>query len=289
MWDVPNDQRGGCWLCFWDKLCVVFALTLHTKERSNNINPLPLTAFKHSLQLTHEIANCVSPLQHCEFRMRGHYHCLRPGCFFVTNITTKLPWHIKKHEKAERRAANGFKYFTKREECGRLGKEKNPSDLMNNFWPSVSLLCLFLSLPLSPYITQQALCVSANTPAFDNILPGEMCGLKVSTWERCRLIFGGWCKRIFSVFTKGERPVLANTVMLFEWFKRHETGLPHRFCCCVLHIHNGTSSPKGSLACTIWAITSKGAITSRLFSSSFCPCQKWAIRFVFVNYPACLV
>lgn len=53
--------------------------------------------------------------------MRGHYHCLRAGCYFVTNITTKLPWHIKKHEKAERRAANGFKYFTKREECGRLG------------------------------------------------------------------------------------------------------------------------------------------------------------------------
>lgn len=26
--------------------------------------------------------------------------------YFVTNITTKLPWHIK-HEKAERRAANG--------------------------------------------------------------------------------------------------------------------------------------------------------------------------------------
>ena len=55
--------------------------------------------------------------------MRGHYHCLRSGCYFVTNITTKLPWHIKKHEKAERRAANGFKYFTKREECGRLGTE----------------------------------------------------------------------------------------------------------------------------------------------------------------------
>lgn len=55
--------------------------------------------------------------------MRGHYHCLRTGCYFVTNITTKLPWHIKKHEKAERRAANGFKYFTKREECGRLGTE----------------------------------------------------------------------------------------------------------------------------------------------------------------------
>lgn len=53
--------------------------------------------------------------------MRGHYHCLRTGCYFVTNITTKLPWHIKKHEKAERRAANGFKYFTKREECGRPG------------------------------------------------------------------------------------------------------------------------------------------------------------------------
>lgn len=55
--------------------------------------------------------------------MRGHYHCLRPGCCFVTNITTKLPWHVKKHEKAERRAANGFKYFTKREECGRLGEQ----------------------------------------------------------------------------------------------------------------------------------------------------------------------
>ena len=55
--------------------------------------------------------------------MRGPYHCLRTGCYFVTNITTKLPWHIKKHEKAERRAANGFKYFTKREECGRLGTE----------------------------------------------------------------------------------------------------------------------------------------------------------------------
>ena len=66
--------------------------------------------------------SCPS-LQHCEFRMRGHYHCLRTGCYFVTNITTKLPWHIKKHEKAERRAANGFKYFTKREECGRLGTE----------------------------------------------------------------------------------------------------------------------------------------------------------------------
>lgn len=60
--------------------------------------------------------------------MRGHYHCLRTGCYFVTNITTKLPWHIKKHEKAERRAANGFKYFTKREECGRLGTEGQHGD-----------------------------------------------------------------------------------------------------------------------------------------------------------------
>ncbi|KAG8434794.1 hypothetical protein GDO86_012949 [Hymenochirus boettgeri] len=67
----------------------------------------------------------LCPNQHCEFRMRGHYHCLRPSCFFVTNITTKLPWHVKKHEKAERRAANGFKYFTKREECGRTGCKYN--------------------------------------------------------------------------------------------------------------------------------------------------------------------
>lgn len=66
--------------------------------------------------------------------MRGHYHCLRPGCFFVTNITTKLPWHVKKHEKAERRAANGFRYFTKREECGRLGKDENDFDPVN-VWP----------------------------------------------------------------------------------------------------------------------------------------------------------
>ncbi|KAM3872394.1 zinc finger protein castor homolog 1 [Diretmus argenteus] len=76
-------------------------------------------------QFSYFSLQCLCPNQNCEFRMRGHYHCLRPGCFFVTNITTKLPWHIKKHEKAERRAANGFKYFTKREECGRLGCKYN--------------------------------------------------------------------------------------------------------------------------------------------------------------------
>ncbi|XP_051805071.1 zinc finger protein castor homolog 1 isoform X4 [Acanthochromis polyacanthus] len=76
-------------------------------------------------QFSYYSLQCLCPNQHCEFRMRGHYHCLRPGCFFVTNITTKLPWHVKKHEKAERRAANGFKYFTKREECGRLGCKYN--------------------------------------------------------------------------------------------------------------------------------------------------------------------
>ncbi|XP_016129418.1 zinc finger protein castor homolog 1-like isoform X1 [Sinocyclocheilus grahami] len=70
-------------------------------------------------QFSYYSLQCLCHNQHCEFRMRGHYHCLRPGCFFVTNITTKLPWHVKKHEKAERRAANGFKYFTKREECCR--------------------------------------------------------------------------------------------------------------------------------------------------------------------------
>lgn len=84
------------------------------KETPNIVNPPPFD-FQTFTML-------VSLPQHCEFRMRGHYHCLRPGCYFVTNITTKLPWHVKKHEKAERRAANGFKYFTKREECGRLGK-----------------------------------------------------------------------------------------------------------------------------------------------------------------------
>jgi len=101
---------------FLEKSCVVFDFTFERyKERSPTY-------------LTYEIGNSVFHPQHCEFRMRGHYHCLRPGCFFITNITTKLPWHVKKHEKAERRAANGFKYFTKREVCGRLGKEK--SDIM---------------------------------------------------------------------------------------------------------------------------------------------------------------
>ncbi|XP_038629616.1 zinc finger protein castor homolog 1 isoform X3 [Scyliorhinus canicula] len=76
-------------------------------------------------QFSYYSLQCLCPNQQCEFRMRGHYHCLRPFCNFVTNITTKLPWHIKKHEKAERRAANGFKYFTKREECSRLGKKEN--------------------------------------------------------------------------------------------------------------------------------------------------------------------
>uniref|UniRef100_A0A8C2YXV4 Castor zinc finger 1 n=1 Tax=Cyclopterus lumpus TaxID=8103 RepID=A0A8C2YXV4_CYCLU len=76
-------------------------------------------------QFSYYSLQCLCPNQHCEFRMRGHYHCLRPGCSFVTNITTKLPWHVKKHEKAERRAANGFKYFTKREVCGRLGCKYN--------------------------------------------------------------------------------------------------------------------------------------------------------------------
>ncbi|XP_062397693.1 zinc finger protein castor homolog 1 isoform X7 [Sardina pilchardus] len=78
-------------------------------------------------QFSYYSLQCLCPNQHCEFRMRGHYHCLRPGCFFVTNITTKLPWHVKKHEKAERRAANGFKYFTKREECGRLDDAPCPA------------------------------------------------------------------------------------------------------------------------------------------------------------------
>ncbi|KAM9298787.1 zinc finger protein castor homolog 1 [Gastrophryne carolinensis] len=76
-------------------------------------------------QFAYYSLQCLCPNQHCEFRLRGHYHCLRPSCYFVTNITTKLPWHVKKHEKAERRAANGFKYFTKREECGRLGCKYN--------------------------------------------------------------------------------------------------------------------------------------------------------------------
>ncbi|XP_076874603.1 zinc finger protein castor homolog 1 isoform X2 [Brachyhypopomus gauderio] len=91
-------------------------------------------------QFSYYSLQCLCPNQHCEFRMRGHYHCLRPGCYFVTNITTKLPWHVKKHEKAERRAANGFKYFTKREECGRLGCKYNQ---VNSHFHCIREGCLF--------------------------------------------------------------------------------------------------------------------------------------------------
>ncbi|XP_062872083.1 zinc finger protein castor homolog 1 [Trichomycterus rosablanca] len=91
-------------------------------------------------QFSYYSLQCLCPNQHCEFRMRGHYHCIKQGCFFVTNITTKLPWHIKKHEKAERRAANGFKYFTKREECGRLGCKYNQ---VNSHFHCIREACMF--------------------------------------------------------------------------------------------------------------------------------------------------
>ncbi|KAG9482493.1 hypothetical protein GDO78_011267 [Eleutherodactylus coqui] len=91
-------------------------------------------------QFAYYSLQCLCPNQHCEFRMRGHYHCLRPSCYFVTNITTKLPWHVKKHEKAERRAANGFKYFTKREECGRMGCKYNQ---VNSHFHCIREACQF--------------------------------------------------------------------------------------------------------------------------------------------------
>lgn len=135
---MTRKGRTEVLIMFWEKLCVAFMLTLHAKK--HQITLIHHFGFQTS-SLTHEIVNYASLLQHCEFRMRGHYHCLRPGCYFVTNITTKLPWHVKKHEKAERRAANGFKYFTKREECGRLGKQK---------W--LLILYEFLPFHLCPYV-----------------------------------------------------------------------------------------------------------------------------------------
>ncbi|KAK1157325.1 hypothetical protein AOXY_G24963 [Acipenser oxyrinchus oxyrinchus] len=104
----------------------------HINPSNNLVNVRDQFAY-YSLQ-------CLCPNQHCEFRMRGHYHCLRPSCYFVTNITTKLPWHVKKHEKAERRAANGFKYFTKREECGRPGCKYNQ---VNSHFHCIRDGCLF--------------------------------------------------------------------------------------------------------------------------------------------------
>uniref|UniRef100_H2ZKN0 C2H2-type domain-containing protein n=1 Tax=Ciona savignyi TaxID=51511 RepID=H2ZKN0_CIOSA len=67
--------------------------------------------------------NCPNP--NCELRLRGHYHCLKPGCQFVTIGTSKLPWHMKKHEKIARREASGFKYYTKKEQCGKFGCKYN--------------------------------------------------------------------------------------------------------------------------------------------------------------------
>ncbi|GAA6087329.1 zinc finger protein castor homolog 1 isoform X4 [Tachysurus ichikawai] len=104
----------------------------HINPNNNLVNVRDQFAY-YSLQ-------CLCPNQQCEFRMRGHYHCLRQGCYFVTNITTKLPWHVKKHEKAERRAANGFKYFTKREECGRLGCKYNQ---VNSHFHCIREGCMF--------------------------------------------------------------------------------------------------------------------------------------------------
>lgn len=118
---------------------------------------------------------------------------------------------------------------------------------------SFCLLSLFLPFylfPLVPCINPQVL----NIPTFDNIVPGELCGLKVLRWESCRLIFVGYCKRISSVLTKGETSVGKHSASCYVCCLRGLIG----FCCCVLHIHNGTSSPRGSLACTIWAIMSKG-------------------------------
>lgn len=66
---------------------------------------------------------CPNP--NCEFRLRGHYHCLKPGCQFSTIGTSKLPWHMKKHEKIARREASGFKYFTKKEQCGHFDCKYN--------------------------------------------------------------------------------------------------------------------------------------------------------------------
>lgn len=98
--------------------------------------------------------------------MRGHYHCLRTGCYFVTNITTKLPWHIKKHEKAERRAANGFKYFTKREECGRLGTYGQGGDCGLDPWALLTSGTCVLP-PLTPWFVKEVTdsqSVQAQTP-----------------------------------------------------------------------------------------------------------------------------
>lgn len=85
--------------------------------------------------LNYVCVNLTYLLQNCEFRLRGHYHCLKPGCHFVTIGTSKLPWHMKKHEKIAKREASGFKYYTKKDQCGRRGNY----NLFFNEMKSVSL------------------------------------------------------------------------------------------------------------------------------------------------------
>ncbi|XP_059397302.1 zinc finger protein castor homolog 1 isoform X4 [Carassius carassius] len=89
----------------------------------------------------------------CKYSNKFHFHCLFGNCKYVCKTSGKAESHCldhinpnnylvnvrdqfsyyslqclcpnQKHEKAERRAANGFKYFTKREECGRPGCKYN--------------------------------------------------------------------------------------------------------------------------------------------------------------------
>lgn len=86
---------------------------LHTQETL----PQPCKSSTSSHRVKSFLWAALIFLQNCEFRLRGHYHCLKPGCTFVTIGTSKLPWHMKKHEKIAKREASGFKYYTKKDNC----------------------------------------------------------------------------------------------------------------------------------------------------------------------------
>ncbi|XP_078615886.1 zinc finger protein castor homolog 1-like [Branchiostoma floridae x Branchiostoma japonicum] len=125
--------KDGCLLAYVQAHAAANHPNMHDNSNSpTNLSEHSLTPSPEGLQFFNKYHNAkdffcyygikrLCPDQQCEYRLRGHYHCNKPGCHFTTVGTSKLPWHLKKHDKAEQREAQGYKFFTKRESCGRLG------------------------------------------------------------------------------------------------------------------------------------------------------------------------
>ncbi|KAI8500537.1 Zinc finger protein castor 1 [Branchiostoma belcheri] len=125
--------KDGCLLAYVQAHAAANHPNMHDNSSSpTNLSEHSLSPTPEGLQFFNKYHNAkdffcyygikrLCPDQQCEYRLRGHYHCNKPGCHFTTVGTSKLPWHLKKHDKAEQREAQGYKFFTKRESCGRLG------------------------------------------------------------------------------------------------------------------------------------------------------------------------